>query len=167
MECLKSVCRYPQLAYSNSLSISPNHLTSLCILNCTKRFATFFCLLKWSLLVRSTLHLLALMIIDACDTILLFPLWQKLLIFPKNPFSPSFFPFLSFFSFFFLFFSRAAPAAYGGFQARGRIRAVTADLHHSHSNAGSEPCLHPTPQLTTRSKARNWTRNLMVPSQVC
>ena len=45
-------------------------------------------------------------------------------------------------------FSRAAPAAYGGSQARSRIRAVTAGLHHSHSNAGSEPHLQPTPQLT-------------------
>ena len=35
-------------------------------------------------------------------------------------------------------FSRAAPEAYGGFQARGRIRAVAAGLHRSHSNAGSK-----------------------------
>ena len=35
----------------------------------------------------------------------------------------------------------AAPAAYGGSQARGRIRAVAAGLHHSHSNTRSEPCL--------------------------
>ena len=45
-------------------------------------------------------------------------------------------------------FSRATPAAYGGSQARGLIGAVTAGLHHSHSNAGSESCLQPTPQLT-------------------
>ena len=44
-------------------------------------------------------------------------------------------------------FSRAAPAANGGSQARGRIGAVAAGLHQSHSNAGSEPCLKPTPQL--------------------
>ena len=37
---------------------------------------------------------------------------------------------------------------YGGSQARGRIGATTASLHHSHSNMGSEPCLQPTPQLT-------------------
>ena len=43
--------------------------------------------------------------------------------------------------------SWAAPAAYGGAQARGRIRAVAAGLRQSHSNAGSEPCLQPTPQL--------------------
>ena len=42
--------------------------------------------------------------------------------------------------------SWAAPAAYGGSQARGRIVAVAADLHDS--NAGSEPRLQPTPQLT-------------------
>jgi len=44
----------------------------------------------------------------------------------------------------FLFFSffgrfRAAPSARGGSQARGRIRAPAAGLHHSHSHARSEP----------------------------
>jgi len=38
--------------------------------------------------------------------------------------------------------------AYGGSQARGLIRAIAAGLHHSHSNARSEPCLPPTPQIT-------------------
>ena len=33
------------------------------------------------------------------------------------------------------------PMTYGGFQARGQIRAVASGLHHSHSNTGSEPCL--------------------------
>ena len=46
----------------------------------------------------------------------------------------------------FLFF-RAALVAYGGSQARGRTGATAAGLHHSHSNAGSELCLRPTPQL--------------------
>ena len=44
--------------------------------------------------------------------------------------------------------SWAAPAAYGGSQARGRIGAVAASLRQSHSNAGSELRLQPTPQLT-------------------
>ena len=44
--------------------------------------------------------------------------------------------------------SWAAPAAYGGSQARGRIGAVATSLRQSHSNAGSEPRLQPTPQLT-------------------
>ena len=51
-------------------------------------------------------------------------------------------------SFFFLF--RAAPAAYGGSQARGRVRATPASLHHSRNNMGnmgSEPHLLPTSQL--------------------
>ena len=52
---------------------------------------------------------------------------------------------LSLFFFFGLF--RAAPTAYDGSLARGCFGAVAADLHHSHSNAGSEPCLQPTPQL--------------------
>ena len=43
--------------------------------------------------------------------------------------------------------SWAAPMAYGGSQARGRIGAVAAGLHQSHSNMGSEPYLRPTPQL--------------------
>ena len=38
--------------------------------------------------------------------------------------------------------------AYGGFQARGRIGAMAASLHDSHSNTGAEPRLGPTPQLT-------------------
>ena len=44
--------------------------------------------------------------------------------------------------------SRAAPAAYGGSQPRGRIGAVATGLRQSHSNVGSEPRLQPTPQLT-------------------
>ena len=44
--------------------------------------------------------------------------------------------------------SWAAPAAYGGSQARGPIGAVATGLRHSHSNTKSELCLQPTPQLT-------------------
>ena len=42
---------------------------------------------------------------------------------------------------------RPTSAAYGGSQARGRIKAVAAGLHHSHSNARSEhiPQLMATP----------------------
>ena len=67
-------------------------------------------------------------------------------------FSPEWFGFFVFFCFCFCFclfaFSRAAPAAYGGSQARGPMGTVVACLRHSHSNAGPEPCLGPTPQLT-------------------
>ena len=52
---------------------------------------------------------------------------------------------LSLFFFFGLF--RALLAAYGGSQARGQIEAAAANLHHSHSNSGSEPHLWPKPQL--------------------
>ena len=38
-------------------------------------------------------------------------------------------------------FSWAAPTAYGGSQARGRIGAVTTGLRQSHSNMGSDLCL--------------------------
>ena len=48
----------------------------------------------------------------------------------------------------FLPFLRLLPVAYGGSQARGRIGAVATDLCQGHSNAGSEPHLQPTPQLT-------------------
>ena len=54
--------------------------------------------------------------------------------------------FFFFFFFFGLFaFSRAAPAAYGGSQATGLIRAEAAGLCHRHSKLGSEPLLQPTP----------------------
>ena len=56
----------------------------------------------------------------------------------KNGFQ---FYFLLLFYFYFFVFSRADPAAYGGSQARGPIGDVAAGLRHSHSNAGSEPCL--------------------------
>ena len=62
-------------------------------------------------------------------------------------------------SFSFLLF-KATLAACGGSQARGWNRAVAANLCHSHSNAGSQLCLRPTPQLThsnTRSLT-HWAR---------
>ena len=55
---------------------------------------------------------------------------------------------LLFFFFFFFCLFRAAPTAYGSSRARGRIRAVAAGLHHSHSNMGSELHLGPISQLT-------------------
>ena len=47
------------------------------------------------------------------------------------------------FGFWFFLVFRAAPVAYGSSQASGQIEA--AGLH----NPRSEPCLQPTPQLTT------------------
>ena len=49
---------------------------------------------------------------------------------------------------FFSCFYRATPAAYGGSQARGQIRATAFSIHHSHSNVASKPSLRTTPQLT-------------------
>ena len=46
------------------------------------------------------------------------------------------------------FLFRVAPLAYVSSQARGRIGAVAASLHHSHSNSGSEPHRQLTLQLT-------------------
>ena len=56
---------------------------------------------------------------------------------------------LLFFLFFFLggVLFRAEPMTYGSSQARGQIGTVATSLHHSHSNARSEPHLRPTPQL--------------------
>ena len=59
-----------------------------------------------------------------------------------------FYLFIYLFIFVFLLFLWATSAAYGGSQARGRIGAVATGLRQSHSNAGSEPRLQPTPQLT-------------------
>ena len=54
----------------------------------------------------------------------------------------------SFFCFCFFGLFRAVLTAYGGSQAMGLIGAVTTGLRRSYSNARSEPCLRPTPQLT-------------------
>ena len=48
---------------------------------------------------------------------------------------------------FFFFFLRVIPMAYGGSQARDLIRAVAANLHHSHNHTRSEPRLWSTSQL--------------------
>ena len=40
-----------------------------------------------------------------------------------------------------IWFFRATLAAYGSSQARGQTGTTAAGLHHSHSNAGSEPRL--------------------------
>ena len=75
------------------------------------------------------------------------------------------------FCFLFLLF-RATPAASGGSQARGIIRATAAGLRQGHSHAGCEPHLQPTHSsrqhqiLHPLSKARDRTRNLMVPSWI-
>ena len=69
-------------------------------------------------------------------------------------------------------FFRAAPAVYGGSQARDQIWARAACLHHSHSNTRSKPGLQPTPQLTQCQilnplrEARGQTYNLMVTSWI-
>ena len=59
-----------------------------------------------------------------------------------------FYFYLFIYLFTFFAFSRAAPMAYGGSQARGLMGAVATGPRQSHSNAGSEPRLRPTPQLT-------------------
>ena len=68
--------------------------------------------------------------------------WESLRVFLSQDFRG-----LVLFIYLFLLF-RATSEAYGGSQARGQIRAVAAGLRQSHSNAGFELCLRPTPQLT-------------------
>ena len=59
----------------------------------------------------------------------------------------------------------------GSSQARGLIEAAAAGLHHSHSNAGPEQHLWPTPQLTAMQdlqptkQGRDRTYILMEPQQ--
>ena len=76
------------------------------------------------------------------------------------------------FFFFFLLFLWAAPAAYGGSQARGLIGAVATSL--ARATATQDPSrvcdLHNSSQqrriLNPLSKGRDRTRNLMVPSRI-
>ena len=77
---------------------------------------------------------------------------DDVVIFSEGPFCLGyvFFCFVLFFVFGLFAFSRAVPVADGGSQAGGRIGAVAVGLCQSHSNAGSEPHLQPTPQLTAR-----------------
>ena len=58
----------------------------------------------------------------------------------------------------FILLFRSTPAAYGGSQARGQIGAATANLHHSSRQRWI---------LNALSKARDRTRNLMVPGRIC
>ena len=44
-------------------------------------------------------------------------------------------------SLFFFFLFRATPVGYGDSQVKAQIRAIASGLHHSHINAGTEPCL--------------------------
>ena len=73
-------------------------------------------------------------------------------------------------NFFFFFFFRFAPVAYGGSQARGRIRATAPVLCHSH--ARSKPRLRPKPRLLAtldpdpRNEAGDQTRILMDTSRI-
>ena len=50
---------------------------------------------------------------------------------------------------FFPFLFSATPVAYEGFQARDKIGASAASLHHRNINMGSEPPLQPTLQFVS------------------
>ena len=75
--------------------------------------------------------------------------------------------------FFFFFLSRAAPTAYGGYQAKGQIRAVAASLHPSHSSArfkficNLHHILWRRQILNPLIKVKDQTHVLMDTSQVC
>ena len=53
----------------------------------------------------------------------------------------------------------AAPAAYGSSQARGRIGATAAGLHHSQGNTGYKMHLRPIAQLMAMPDPLNTIRN--------
>ena len=89
------------------------------------------------LFLNSTISITVFRLADssACSNLLLNPASQffiLVIIFSSTRISYSFF----FFAFFFFLF-RTTLLAYGGSQARGRIRATAASLHHSHSNVRS------------------------------
>ena len=75
--------------------------------------------------------------------------------------------------FFFFLLCRAAPLAYGGSQARGRIRATAASLHQSHGNARTSRVCdlhHSSPQrriLNPLSETRDRTHNPVVTGWIC
>ena len=71
--------------------------------------------------------------------------WKK---WQGRPGRPLFRHILFLYILFIYFVFRAAPAAYGGSQARGPIGAVATSLHHSHNSARSEQGLRSAPQLT-------------------
>ena len=54
---------------------------------------------------------------------------------------------------------KAAPSAYGGSQAKGRISAIAASLHHNHSDTRSELNLRltatPDPQPSEQGQGSN------------
>ena len=52
-------------------------------------------------------------------------------------------------------FSSATLAAYGGSQTRVLIGAIATGLHQSHSNAGSQPRLQPTPHSSRQRQILN------------
>ena len=91
-------------------------------------------------------------------------LWQHQILNPLCHSNSS----LSCFVFYCLFW--AVPKAYGSSQARGSIGAAASGLHHSRSNARSEPHLWPIPRqcriLNPLSEARDWTHVLVDTSQV-
>ena len=59
-----------------------------------------------------------------------------------------FWPFPAYFIYLFILPFRAAPIASRISQPRAWIGSAAVSLHHSHSHAGSQPGLGPTPQLT-------------------
>ena len=66
--------------------------------------------------------------------------------------------------FFCLFFGGTTPVAYGSSQARDRIGAAAASLHHSHSNARSKPRLGPTPAHSSARSLTHWAGRGMEPA---
>ena len=73
--------------------------------------------------------------------------WRQCLVYIKTEYV-DWRVYVSFFLAFFFCFFRAVPAACGGSQARGWIRAISAGQCHSHSNVGSKTHLQPIPHVS-------------------
>ena len=76
---------------------------------------------------------------DSTKTLRIFSSWKPLPFWEHEDFPDSvnhMLPLLCIFLFSFFLF-RAAPTAYGSFQARGQTGAAAASLHHSHSNGNT------------------------------
>ena len=113
---------------------------------------------KWYLLM---LLIFLSMVVSDTEHIFMYPLTNLCVFFWKMTLLHFAYPFLFLFHFLFFWlfaFSKAAPTTYGGSQARCQIGAVAAGLHHSHSNARSEPRLQPTPQHGNTRSLTHWAR---------
>ena len=148
----------PRNSWNNLLTHS--HSFAYEITQSIRNHHPIFC----DLLASEGAHILCISLSKSASYLLLASCWNPFVPIHKEP--ELFFLFL-----FFCLFS-AAPVAYGGSQARGRIRAVAASLHQATTMLDpSRICnLHHSSQhcwiLIPLGKARDWTCVLMDATQI-